>query len=108
MLVCPCLKSKNATPTTRACKQSRNFFSASRICRRRYGVAPRAHRDEIVIRLVHDEPHGGIDAEDMAFEGKSRRPVVAFVGSWVTHCAIGMTALSPDEPRRAGAGDHVG
>jgi hypothetical protein len=32
--------------TTRACEQSRNFMRASRICRRRYGVAPPAHAAE--------------------------------------------------------------
>ena len=44
---------------------------------------------KILVRLVPDERHGGIHAEDMTLEGKPCRGIG--VGrSWVTNCAIGI------------------
>jgi hypothetical protein len=58
--VWPCLKSKNATPVTRARAHSRTFVRASAICRRRSGVAP----------IVHDaEGDSAIEAKAMLAAG---------------------------------------
>src|SRR2546423_4354937 len=54
--VCPCRKSKKATPTTRALAQTRAALRAAVICLRRVAVAPFVQSGEGVSAIIVREP----------------------------------------------------